>query len=307
MNMARTARGAFVALCALFSLQQAQAQKDQTWVSMRPIKAPKAQSILVKDKPLLYYPLDKGQTIEIVVQGPSTLRVLSRLEFGTNTKGDKRYEYSYESDEGQKGDFQHTVTASDAVLSLKPEVHLGCSRNVYLKVPAGKHTYKFSLSPNAGDRLYLRFYGPIADVSGQRGSVAFQPAQHTTDVSLIIKEQETVYYRVGPRDSLTVSVIGPTTLEALARLEFDPSMATDQRFRVQVLENGREVKIISLHSGPSEAADYKDKSDKIAGRGARLYVEVPRGKHDYSFKVLENNYSILMRFSIPRKDLINNL
>jgi hypothetical protein len=305
--MARTARWA-IALWIILGLQQAGAQKDQSWVSMRPIKAPPASSVVVKNKPLLYYPLDKGQVIEIAVQGPTTLRVLSRLEFGPNTKGEKRYEYSYENDEGQKGDFQHTVTAADAVvLSLKPEIHLGNSRNVYLKVPQGKHTYKFSLGSKAADRVYLRFYGPISDVANESGSVVFQPAKYSCAVSLIVKEQETVYYRIGPQDSLTVSLIGPTTLEALSRLEFDPSMVTDQRFRVRVLEDGKEKQIISLHSGPSQQADYKDKSDKIAGRAARLYVEVPRGKHDYSFQVLESGYNTLMRFSIPRKDLANNL
>jgi hypothetical protein len=263
---------------------------------------------VVKDKPLLYYPLDKGQTIEIVVQGPTTLRVLSRLEFGPNTKGDKRYEYSYENDEGQKGDFQHTVTAAEAaVLSLKSEVHLGNGRNVYLKIPKGKHTYKFSLSTKALDRVYLRFYGPISDVANESGKVNFQPTKYSSAVSLMVKEQEAIYYRIGPQDSLTLSVIGPTTLEALSRLEFDPSMVTDQRFRVRVLEDGKEKQIISLHSGPSQQVDYKDKSDKIAGRAARLYVEVPRGKHDYSFQILESGYTTLMRFSIPRKDLANNL
>jgi hypothetical protein len=307
MTMARTARWA-LALWIILGLQQALAQKDQSWVSMRPIKAPQGQSVLIKDKPLLYYPLEKGQTIEIIVQGPTTLRVLSRLEFGTNTKGEKRYEYSYESDEGHKGDFQHVVSATGGVvLSLKPEVHLGNGRNVYLKIPEGKHTYKFTLAKGAAERIFLRFYGPISDVAELGGSVVFQPARSTNSVSLIINEQETVYYRIGPKDSLTVSVIGPTTLEALCRLEFDASMTTDQRFRVRVLENGIEKKIISLHSGPSQAAEYKDKSDKIAGRAARLFVEVPRGKHDFTFEVLDNNFSILMRFSIPRKDLVNNL
>jgi len=184
---------------------------------------------------------------------------------------------------------------------------LGNARIAYIEVPSGQHVYKFNRESKDKDRLYFRFYSRTSDMDAQSKNVVFAPVKYTTAVNLIVKEERSSYYRVGPLDSVTVSVIGPTTMQVLIRLEFDATMVTDQKFLIRVYEDGRPKQIIPFRSQPSDIADYQGRSDKIAGKADKLFVEVPRGKHEYTFEILNNGHSALMRFFIPRKALTNNL
>lgn len=257
---------------------------------------------------LTYFPLERGDEILLTVEGPTTLRVLSRIDFGDNTSGEKRYYLRYEREDGKKGKFRRTTTVSPtAVLADNQNVHMGTSRNAYLKVPDGKHTYRFYLGSKASYKLYLRFYKRSADLSSGSENVAFAPANFTRAVTLTVKEEDLTYYRIGEQDSLRLSIIGPTTIRVLSRLEFDPTMITEQKYRIRILENGLEKQIFPLRSKPSEAAEYRELSKMIVGKGSKFFVVVPRGKHEYRFEILDDGHTALLRFFIPRKDLANNL
>lgn len=284
------------------------AQNGFVWKSFRPDKSPNSVKAFVMGKRLTYHPLKKGEEILVTIEGPTRLRVLSRVEFGKETAGEKSYYLRYERDDGKKGKFRRSAIASHtAVLADNQAIHLGASRSIYLKVPEGKHTYRFFVGSKAPYRLYLRFYERKASVETKSEHVAFAPLKSTQTVSLIVKEEEVTYYRIGEADSVSLSVIGPTTLKILSRLEFGPTMFSEQKFRVQVLEDGKEKGLFPLRSKPSEVAEYGTMSGKVVGKAASFFIEVPRGKHEYRFKVLDNGRSALMRFFIPREDLSNNL
>ncbi len=285
-----------------------QAQSGFVWESFKPDKRAKPVKALVMGKRLNYYPLEKGDNIYITLTGPTKLRVLSRIEFGSDLGGEKSYYLRYEREDGKKGKFRRVTTASTtAMLAGDPSTHLGTSRSIYIKIPAGKHTYRFYVGSKSTYRLYLRFYERKASLQTSADNIAFTPAKFTREVPLIIKEEEVSYYRVGSQDSLTLSVIGPTSIKALARLEFDPTMSTDQKFRVRVLEDGVEKQVFPLRSEPSEVAEYCEMSETVVGKGAKFFIEVPRGKHDYTYEIIDNGRSVLMRFFLPSKDIHNNL
>ncbi|RJP76917.1 MAG: hypothetical protein C4524_09205 [Candidatus Zixiibacteriota bacterium] len=284
------------------------AQNGLTWHSFKPDKTPSVQKVMVMGKELRYYPLERGQEILVTVEGPTTLKVLSRVDFGRQTKGEKRYYLRYEHLGGKKGRFRRSAGVSaTAVLTDDPNHHLGSSRSAFLKVPPGKQTYRFYVGNKASYRLYLRVYNRTAVVEAKSQYVALAPARFSRAVDLVIKEEQVTYYRAGTQDSLKLSVIGPTTIQVLTRLEFDPTMVSGQKFRVRVFENGTEKQIFALRSKLSEIAEYREASDKKVGQAAKFFIEVPRGKHEYTFEIVDDGRSALMRFLLPRKDIANNL
>ena len=308
MNLSGIVRCLLPTICTALIWQAVVAQNPTLWLPIKPDQAPPPVKILVLGRQLNYYPLDPGSTIELTVQGPETLRVLSRVEFGKDTTDEKSYYLRYERGDGKKGHIGFKTTAvAGANLADNPAVHVGNARNAYIEVPAGQHVYKFSRESKDKDKLYLRFYHPTSDPETQAQNVAFSPAKYSAAVNLIVKEEQNTYYRVGPQDSVTVSVIGPTTMQVLTRLEFDATMVTDQRFLIRVYEDGRPKQIIPFRSQPSDIADYRGRSDKVTGKADKLFVEVPRGKHEYTFEILNDGHSALLRFFIPRKALTNNL
>jgi len=295
-------------ICPALTWQAAAAQNAAIWLPIKPDQAPAPVKVMVRGRQLNYYPLEQGATLELTVQGPETLRVLSRVEFGRDTTDEKSYYVRYEQEDGKKGHIGCKATATaGAILADSQSVHLGNARIAAIEVPSGQHTYKFSRESKDKDRLYFRFYFRTSDMEAQSQNVAFTPVKYTAAVNLIVKEEQSTYYRVGPLDSVTVSVIGPTTMQVLTRLEFDATMVADQKFLIRVYEDGRAKQIIPFRSQPSDIADYQGRSDKIAGKADKLFVEVPRGKHEYAFEVLDDGHTALMRFFIPRKALANNL
>lgn len=298
----------FIFAAVTWTLDLGQAQNGFIWKSFKPEKSPPRIKVLVMGKELAYYPLEQGQEILVTIEGPTRLKVLTRIEFGEEPSGEKSYYLRYERDGEKKTKFRRIATVSPtAVLADNPAIHLGSSKSIYLKVPAGKHTYRFYLGSKAAYRLYLRFYERTTNVESKPENVAFKPSQFTNAIPLVIKEDEVTYYRVGDQDSLKLSIIGPTTVKVLARLEFDPSMFTDQKFRIRVYEDGLVKQIYPLRSKRSEVAEYRDVSMKVVGDGAKFFIEVPRGKHEYQFEIVDNSRTVLLRFYIPRDDLINNL
>jgi len=308
MKISGWVRWFMVSFLLALTWQAADAQNQRLWIPLKPEKAPLPVKVVVRGRQLNYYPMEKGTAIELTIQGPETLRVLSRVEFGGDTTGEKSYYVRYMREDGKKGNVGCKATATaGAVLADSQSLYLGNSRNVYIEVPRGQHTYKFSLGSKDDDKLYLRFYRPTTDMAAQSQNVVFTPTKYTSAVALIIREEQSTYYRVGPQDSVKVDVIGPTTMQVYTRLEFDATMVTDQKFLIRVFEDGKQKQVFAFRSKPSEITEYRNKSDKIAGKADKLFVEVPRGKHEYRFEILNNGHSALLRFFIPRKDLTNNL
>ena len=308
--------GLWSSLCGLFpavlfvltmTLCTAVAQNGFTWKSFKPDKSPSRIRVSVMGKELYYYPIEKDQEILVTVEGPMQLKVLTRIEFGEEASGEKSYYLRYQRNGEKKYKFRRIATVSPtAVLADSPATHLGSSRSIYLKVPAGKHTYRFYVGSKAAYRLYLRFYERMTKVDSKPETVAFEPVQFTSAVPLIIKETEISYYRVGEVDSLKLSVIGPTTIKVLARLEFDPTMFAEQKFRIQVYDDELVKQIYPLRSKQSEVAEYLAISSMVVGDAAKFFIEIPRGKHEYKFEVADNSRTVLLRFYRPRYDLINN-
>ena len=308
MNLSGMTRRLIMVIGAALTWQAATAQNASMWLPLKPDQAPPPVKVLVQGRLLNYYPLDQGATLELTVQGPETLRVLSRVEFGRDSTDEKSYYVRYERGDGKKGHIGCKATATaGAILADSQSVHLGNARIAYIEVPSGQHSYRFSRESKDKEKLYFRFYVQSSDMEAQSQNVIFTPAKYTAAVNLIVKEEQSTYYRVGPQDSVTVSLIGPTTMQVLSRLEFDATMVADQKFLIRVYEDGKPKQIIPFRSQPSDIADYQGRSDKIAGKADKLFVEVPRGKHEYAFEIINDGHSALMRFFIPRKALANNL
>jgi hypothetical protein len=302
------ARGALLlVLLTGFSLA-ANSQNQMYWSSLKPDKASTPVKILLLNQQLDYYPLERNGEILLSLQGPTTLRVHSRLEYTGGSSEEKRYFVRYAREDGKEGNFLRNTTPDKAPAILEqPKTVLGSARNLYLKVPPGKHTYRFFLGDKDYYKLYVRFYERATALAPPSENINFEPYDYTSLVPIAVKEKESEYYRVGRVDSVRLVIIGPTTLQVFSRLEFDSTMVTDQKYRLKVFEDKSEKQVFDLTSRPSDLAQYREASSLMAGQAAKVYVEVPKGKHEYYFQVIDKGRSALLRFSIPRKALKNNL
>jgi hypothetical protein len=260
--------------------------------------------ILVSGKRREYFVLEEGRSIEIKVQGPSRLKVVSRAIL--NSAADST-EYTYLA--LRKGSrktltFSHRTHASDkAEFVGAAEGAISASRNKIVDIPRGEHVYTFYLPKNSGRKLFLRFALDTNAFTNGTPVVAMTPGEFTTQVDLVTAEEVSAYYRIGTGEHVAMTLIGPATLKVMARIEFDVNMSGKQKWKVQVTEDGRVKGTYSLTSIKSDITTYHQLSTLAASRAEVFYVEVPAGKHRYEFSLPENHRTTLLKFLLPNSQL----
>lgn len=260
--------------------------------------------LIVTGKNRMYYVLRGGNTVEITVEGPTRLRVLSRSKLET---ADETPEYGYlvnmiGQEEGVRVTHQCRLSEKTK-LAVDPSVHIGVSRKKTIKVPDGKHTYIFSLPKDDPRTVYLRFARRTAKFSQGTKMVAMNPEDHTSRVDLLTREEGYTYYRIGRGNTLRLPLNGPATLKVLSRIEYDQNMRGSQKWKLQIVEDGNVKVTHALSARVSEVTAYYESNSLVPSRAETFYVEIPEGEHVYEFRLPENHRTVLLRFLLPQSQL----
>lgn len=300
-----------------------------TWTSIKPAQAPEQVKLVVADKELTYYPLSSSKEVQVKINGPCRLKVVTRGEMPAK-QSKVTYQISARRDQVK----DYLITRSSGISAqakpIKKDFAIGESRSVVFKVPKGEHTYTFSLPKGQKGSVYVRFLKEVkkgkkkatrASAKSQKGGtitpggvggipatseyVGFQPLKGSPEVPIIVKEEVFTYYRATANQPVTVEVIGPTELKVVSRMEIQPAMRGILNYRVQLEENGKTSATYPLKAKPSPLATYKESSPNVLSQGSTIMLPVPEGTHRYRFFTPDSGVSILFRFYIPRKHLGN--
>jgi hypothetical protein len=271
---------------------------------LAPASFDKKAEVNLSGKNHTYYVLEPGTKVDVEVKGPSKLRVLTRAIF--DGPGDSlTYTYAALRKGSRKATTfkQSTRPADKATLTGEAGKRVGLSRTKVIEVPRGAQTYTFSLPKNAPTRVLMHVTLDANEFTRGTDVVAMTPAEFTTAVDLVAREETTPYYRVGTGHQVALKLVGPVTLKVLSRIEFDANMSGKQKWKVRVSEDGKTKGTYSLASRKSEITSYREKSSLVASRAETFYVEVPAGEHRYEFTLPENHRTVLLRFLLPKNEL----
>jgi hypothetical protein len=296
-----------IALLALFVVMLpvvAKSVSDKTNY-ITPTAFDRKADVLIQGKKREYYLLEQGKQIEIKVKGPSKLKIMSRVVFDTR-KDSLEYSYLFLKKDSRKTvTYSHTSHGSDKVVLAGDTSHaVGASRTKLVEIPRGEQVYTISLPKDAKNRVLFRFSLETNQFTTGTPVVPMTPAEFTTQVELISHEESAPYYRIGTGQNVALKIIGPATLKVLSRIEFDPNMTGRQKWRVQVREDGKVKGTYLLASKKSEVASYKETTTLVPSRAEAFYVEIPQGEHRYEFVLPDNHRTSLLRFLLPRTQLV---
>lgn len=274
---------------------------------LKPDKYGKATKIQVKGRDWTYYRLDKSHPLEISIEGPVELRFITRMDMEQNKSGQKIDYKIYCKTDDKKTHFTLSAVISKGIeFSAAGSGKIGAGEDFDLSLPAGEHKIRLYLAKEDKSVIYVRPLQEKKRVSSGTKRVAMDPQEYTKQVKILIKESQYDYFRAGNQDSLKLRIIGPTTIKAFSRLEYDVTMNGEKNYRLQVFEDGSLKNTFLLNTIISQTAVYMEpNTDKILSRGDDFYLEVPKGVHEYTFRVLDSGRSSLLKFYIPEKDLKN--
>ena len=134
-------------------------------VAMHPQVFTKQVKILVKENEYDYYRVGSSDSLELKVIGPSTIKVLSRLEYNVTMNGGKKYRIGVYEDGKLINTFLKSTKLSETTVYKddKSDLKLSIGDDFYIEVPKGEHTYTFKVKDN-GRNVLLKFYLPIDDL-----------------------------------------------------------------------------------------------------------------------------------------------
>lgn len=297
-------RRSTLVVCAVAALAVAVAWGDArsaTWRSFTPTKYGAKADILVDSKTLTYYRFDSVAPLTLSVEGPTRLKILTRVRIPND-----RDEASYAVNVTRDG--EHTVK-EEFTATVAPQAHYvafnsyrpGVIRRIYIDVPTGQHGYEILAE---GEAVVDARPFKSADTRPSRVSIA--PREYAAVETFYYRDKELTYYILTEESPVVLDVVGPTSVKVNTRLMFDQTMLSDQDYVLGVREFGAPEQLYKIESEPSETVTSRDRSDVIPGALRHFMIELGRGAHTYEFRLVDTvGSAVALKFYIPRGDLLN--
>lgn len=297
----RTAR--LVAYALLFALLTPLAVQASDWATVKPKQGGKKTTLLIYGKRRTYYRLAPGESMEYQIGKNDPVRIFTRADI----RGSKAKETIYSFRVGfnrNKTRLMARASIPDKNVTIRGKESAATeSRIIEVDGQTTPKTLVIKLGSKAAHPVFFRVQRerPEPDIDGHY--IAITPVGYTKAVGLSVRENLTTYYQVDEEKRLTVEVNGPTTMKILARVMLDDSMRGTIKFPLAVYEDGTLKNTYRISTTASDVSVLVDRPDRRPTRGDDLYLDVPEGRHRYSFELPENQYDAILRFFLPEKDL----
>lgn len=258
------------------------------WSRVRPERGRRV-TLLVDGKTRAYHWVSDLDTVVVRINGPTRLRVRTRLDIEENGK---THEYQIKVT-GRKMEekFSLTTQASHRVSYRDREGRIGRARDIYIRVPRGEHTYYFTLP---GGRGVIRLHR-------EHRWVFFSPISFCMAYKISVRERLNTYFEAVDRP-IKVKLVGPTSLRVSTRVVFDKFAPDEIPYTIFVSKNG-DMKNYDLKAKKSYTAKIEGMDDLVPGRLKRLELKIERGEHILEFHAPSRGPKVLFRFHIPEKDV----
>ena len=185
--------------------------------------------------------------------------------------------------------------------SVINNVSIGVARDIFFKVPKGKHNYKIKILSEDSKKFYARFYQEKKKRKPK--FITFAPVKNGKTVNLKSKKSDITYYLVDNKGGAELNVIGPAELMIYCRANFDKTMKEKSKFGLGIFENGKSIKKFTGIAKKSLKAAYSDKKELIPSILYKYKFNVPSGKHTYQLKKVNSAApSLSIRFKMNAND-----
>lgn len=297
-------RHSFLILALIFISLAAKSNAETGFQYLKPTTFDQSTKITVAGKSRTYFVLDKDSHLTVLVDGPSQLKIMSRLDLPSE-KAEPDYSLEVRIEGSKKPrTIHHTSKLSEKTESTPGSTgNIGVLRSKVIDIPSGKHNVTIGLPEGSGDKVYVRLSQKTNEFTGGTAVVAMTPFEFTTEVELVSEEIVYPYYRVGTTDRAALRLVGPATLKVLSRIEYSPEMKGNQKWKVQVLEDGALKKSYKLSAGSSDVIQYRNPVPLLPSRAETFFVEIPQGEHVYEFRMENDARTALLRFLLPKAEL----
>ncbi len=139
--------------------------KDENFVVYTPSRYNNPVTVSVRERELTYYGVDPKGNLEVAVNGPTVIKVLTRVMMEDHMRREIKFPLAIYEDSVLKRTVLINTSASEvAVLPDHPDRRPTRGDDLYISVPEGNHIYTFDLPENEYESI-LRFFIPESDLA----------------------------------------------------------------------------------------------------------------------------------------------
>jgi len=229
-----------------------------------------------------YYLLTKDRPLEVKVEGPTWLRVYTRIPWPEDDKGSKAYKLILqENDMAEK--FITLETEYSKVAKLD-KIRLSKWRSFYINVPKGINTYHFIAWRAPSDTILMKF-----SFETPKRWVDIIPNEYNAKLELVEDERIINYFELTNTKPVILVIEGPITLKVISRLNYSMTMDGEQFYSIEVKEKDKIVKKNSFRAYRSETTTYHNRKELMPSNPRTFYLKIQKGRHSLQFNIAGTN------------------
>ena len=251
---------------------------------------------IITKKKESYNILTKGKPISFTVEGPTYLRVYTRIPWSKETKGNKIYKLILQENEIE----EKIITLESEVSKVtkdKAGRPLSKWRSFYIEVPEGKNHYKITHWSSPKDTILLKF-----TYESPKEWMDIPATDYKTVVESIEEEKLIKYYELEKDSELTLEIDGPVKMKISSRLNYDEKMEGNQNYTIVVSDNGKELEKFFLKCYKSDIIQYKDRKEIVPSNASNFYIDLQEGRHILKFSLSGTiAQSVSLRFLVEAR------
>ncbi len=223
-----------------------------------------------------YYLLTKDMPITFSVEGPTYIRVYTRIFWPGKASKKELYKVILQENAIDERLITLETERSDVTTDMRGRP-VSKWRTFYIEVPEGMNRYKITQWASPNDSMLIKF-----TYESPREWHDIPAAGYSALLEAVEEEKLVKYYEVLRDKKVTLRLQGPVSLKVIARLNYDMSMLGEQSYSLLVNDNGRtEQENVKCYK--SDIITYENRPDVVPSNAHTFYIRVDEGWHNLEF------------------------
>lgn len=238
--------------------------------------AKKVQIEIVTRQTDEYLLLTKSEPVSFSVEGPTYLRVYTRIIWPKGNLGSQIYKLILQ--ENKRDESIITLESEESVVSKDNKGRtISKWRTFYIEVPEGLNHYRLTHWSSPNDTILVKFAYESPKTWTEIHATAYSATIEAVEEEKILK-----YYELKRNDEVTLRINGPVRLRVISRLNYDEKMIGDQNYTIMVQDGGTTEKF-SLQGYKSQIITYKDRKNVVPSNARSFHLNLKEGTHTLRF------------------------
>ena len=264
------------------------------------IHAPKGEEnkikLKIKGKERTYYELDqnglnyKGVGKKFEMGDSIRIGIYSRSIKAQTGKKIRNYGFTVQIDNGKPQKLKYKKYGSNVTSVDRPGWNYTQSGVWYVYLPVKEKGYKIKVEPIKGNPIvYVRVSSRELKKQGGFVGLITVNQQDRWRIKTQNKDKPTLWYPLKKDKQLQYEINGPASVKVFTRVEFDNGNPKDDYY-MRIREDGYDLGTYYFNTEESEISSVP-KTGKTVGKWRSVWLNIPKGKHYYTFTLpnIEDN------------------